>query len=390
MFSSILAILIRRPGYAIIYKSAFADVTKIQGDIYMNFLWTIFRLLSLAATLVFLPLGVGRLFFHKDEFDTGLVYLFGICAVLSIFELIYLPFFFLGLSFTMLVVSCGVVLLSLSVLGWYLRYDRGGKKLARAEREKLSQSEKLSLILGGAVFLWQVLRLTLGAGTWNIDDAWYLTIANSAMESDTILRYDVVTGVEYDYSKHIRENFEYIFCPWPLFWGMFAKLFSFHILVLMRTVLPGFFLALFYYVMYRLLSLLFGGKREQTLIALAVLAVFYELSSVAMNLRSTWIICYPWMGKGFGPSVLCPVTLLLWLTAVKAPADAGRRRMWLGVFLANIAGCVTASSCAELNLIILGCWGLSHIIRTRDFSCVWKLGLCVSPSLALMLGHLVM
>ena len=356
----------------------------------MALLFTVFRLLCLAAALIFLPLGVGRLFFHKNEFDTGLVFLFGICAMLSIFELIYLPFFFLGFSFTMLIVVCAVVLVGLSVLGWYLRYDKGGKRLARVEREKLSRGEKLSLIIGGAIFLWQVLRLTLGAGTWNIDDAWYLTIANSAMESDTILRYDVVTGVEYDYSKHIAENFEYIFCPWPLFWAVFAKIFSFHILVLMRTIMPGFFLALFYYVMYRLLSLLFGGKREQTLMALALLAGFYEVSSVAMNLRSTWIICYPWMGKGFGPSVLCPVTLLLWLTAVKSPAGASRRLMWLGVFLANVAGCVAASSCAELNLIILGCWGLCHVIREKDFACIWKLGLCVSPSLALMLGHLAM
>lgn len=356
----------------------------------MALLWSFLRIVSLAATLIFMPLGVGRLFFHKDEFDTGLVYIFGICAILSIFELIYLPFFFLGFSFTMLTTICVVILLGLSVLGWYLRYDKGGKKLPAQKREKLSRGEKISLFVGGAVFVWQVLRLTLGAGTWNIDDAWYLTIANSAMESDTILRYDVVTGVEYDYSKHIRENFEYIFCPWPLFWGMFAKMFSFHILILMRSILPGFFLALFYYVVYRLLSLLFGGRREQTLMALAVLAVFYELSSVAMNLRSTWIICYPWMGKGFGPSVLCPVTLLLWLAAVKAPAGKARKWMWLGVFLANVAGCVTASSCAELNLIILGCWGLAHIIRTKDLACVWKLGLCVSPSLALMLGHLVM
>lgn len=354
-----------------------------------SYILAVMQLLSLAAALMLLPLGLGFLFFHKREFDKGLCYLFGVCAALSLFELIYLPFFFLGLSYTLLTAAYFIICLGLSVLGYYLWFDRGVKALPAPGREKLGRVEKLSLLFGGAVLLWQILRLTLGAGTWNVDDAWYLTIANSAMETDRILRFDVVSGVEYDYSQHIRDNFEYIFCPWPLFWGMFAKVFDYHILVLMRTVLPGFFLVLFYYVMYRLLSLLFGGKRQETLLALCLLAVFYEISSVAMNMRSTWIICYPWMGKGFGPSVLCPVTLLLWLAALKAPAGAGRGRMWLGVFLANVAGCVTASSCAELNIIILGCWGLVYILREKDFGCLWKLALCASPSAVLMLGHLV-
>lgn len=354
-----------------------------------EYLWIFVRVLSLAFAVVLLPLGLGRLFFHKNEFDRGLVFLFGLCAALTLFEIVYLPFFFLGLSFKLLTSVYTVLALSLSVLGYYRWFDCKSKALAAAEREKLSPVEKWSIAAFALVLLWQILRLTLGAGSWNVDDAWYLTIANSAIETDRILRFDVVSGVEYDYSQHIRENFEYIFCPWPLFWGMFSQLFDFHILVLTRTIMPGFFLVLFYYVMYRLLALLFGSKREQALLALCLLAVFYEISSIAMNMRSTWIICYPWMGKGFGPSVLCPVTLLLWRAALKAPAGAARRKMWLGVFLANAAGCVTASSCAELNLIILGCWGLVHVLRERDFGCIWKLALCVSPSMVLMLGHLV-
>lgn len=342
--------------------------------------------ISLAVTLFLLPLGLGRLFFHKNEFDRGIVYLFGFCFALALFELVYLPFFFLGLRFSLMTAVYFIIALSLSVWGWYLQFDTKGK-LPLPKAEKLTREEKTALAAAVAVILWQVLRVTLGAGSWNVDDAWYLAIANSAAETDTILRYDVISGAELDYTRHIRENFEYIFCPWPLFWAMFAQVFHFHILIFMRTVMPAAFIGFFYYVMYRLLRLLFA-ERKKALTALAFLAVFYEFSAVAMNLRFTWIICYPWMGKGFGPSALCPLSLLLWLAALKA--EQGRKRMWLGVFLANVAGCVAASSCAELNLILLGCWGLVHVLRNRDWACIWKLAVCVSPSTVLMLGHIVL
>ena len=142
-------------------------------------------------------------------------------------------------------------------------------------------------------------------------------------------------------------------------------------------------------MVYRLALFLFAGKRESVLLALFLLSIFYELSAVAMNVRYTWIICYPWMGKGFGPSVICPAALLLFLLCQEEADPKRRRVLWLGVFLANLAGCMTASSCAELNLIALGCWGLVAVIRKRDWSLIWKLALCVSPSFALMGAHFI-
>jgi hypothetical protein len=70
--------------------------------------------------------------------------------------------------------------------------------------------------------------------------------------------------------------------------------------------------------------------------------------------------------------------------------DAVRRKwLWFGCFLANAAGCTVASSSAEIALMLLGCWGLVYIIRRRDFSAIWKLALCCTPSLALMAAHFV-
>ena len=351
------------------------------------FLNDLFNALSLGAVLVLMPLGVGFLFFRKNERDRGLVYIIGMCAMLAAFELVYLPFFFLRQSFTLLTAVYFILAIAASVGGWWLQYGR--TPLPKREKQSWSRGEKLSGGFFLLVFLWQALRLTAGAGTWNIDDAWYLTIANDAIFFDTIMGIDPVTGLVHDYARDLTGNLEYIFSPWPLFWGMFARIFSFPITTLMRTVLPFWFLAIFYYIVYRLALLLFRGCREKALFALCLLSVFYEFSAVAMNLRHTWIICYPWMGKGFGPSVICPAALFLFLLVENEQEKARGRVLWLGIFLANLAGCVTASSCAELNLITLGCWGLVAVIDRKDLSIIWKLGLCVSPSLLLMAIHFI-
>lgn len=349
--------------------------------------WIVIRVLALAAALFLLPLGTGYIFLHRGEFDRGIVYFFGMCALFTGFELIYFPFFALGLPFSLMTVVFFVLAAASAALGLFLRSK--AEKTPRSPRKPLNRKEKLFLSAAAAVALWQILRTTLGAGTWNIDDGWYLGLANTALYTDQILRTDPLTGLAYNFFEHMREYSSYVFSPWPLFWAMFSDIFSFSITVLMHTVLPGFFIVLFYYLVYRLAAFFFSGDREKALFALMLLSVFYEICAVAMNVRFTWIICYPWMGKGFGASIVSPLALYFFLLIEETAERSKRRILWLGIFLANVAGCMTASSCAELTLMLLGCWGLTYIIRTRDLSAVWKLALCVTPSLALMAAHLM-
>lgn len=349
--------------------------------------WIVIRVLALGAALVLLPLGAGYIFFHRGEFDRGFVYLFGMCAVLAGFELVYIPFFLLGLSFTLMTAVFFVLALAAALWGFQLK--GAAKCVIPREKKPLSRAEKLCSGVFAIVALWQVARTTLGGGTWNIDDAWYLGLANTVMYTDEIFRTDPVTGLAYNFAQHISEYLTYVFSPWPIFWAMFARMFSFEITVLMRTVLPGFFIALFYYVMYRLAAFFFRGDRAKSLFALALLSVFFEICGVAMNVKFTWVICYPWMGKAFGPSIVCPLALYFFLLTQEEGEAKKRRALWLGVFLANAAGCMVASSSAEMCLMYLGCWGLVYVIKTRDLSAIWKLACAAAPSFALMAGHFV-
>ena len=284
--------------------------------------WIVIRVLALGAALVLLPLGAGYIFFHRGEFDRGFVYLFGMCAVLAGFELVYIPFFLLGLSFTLM--TAVFFVLALAVALWGFQLKGAAKCVIPREKKPLSRAEKLCAGVFAIVALWQVARTTLGGGTWNIDDAWYLGLANTVMYTDEIFRADPVTGLAYNFAQHISEYLTYVFSPWPIFWAKF-----------------------------------------------------------------TWVICYPWMGKAFGPSIVCPLALYFFLLTQEEGEAKKRRALWLGVFLANAAGCMVASSSAEMCLMYLGCWGLVYVIKTRDLSAIWKLACAAAPSFALMAGHFV-
>lgn len=354
----------------------------------MSFIiWIIIRVAALACALVLLPLGIGYVFLRKAGFDRGLVYLFGLCAFFAVFEAVYLPFFVMGWSFSMMTAVFFTLSTALALIGYLLRYNTPS---APREKVTLTRREWAYLALTALVVLWQILRTTLGGGTWNIDDAWYLGIANTAMYTDDVMRTDPTTGFALNYFEEMGSYLSYVFSPWPLFLAALAKVFSFSALVLSRTVLPGFIIVLFYYVVYRLAAFFFKGEREKAFLALLLLSVFFEICGVAMNLRYTWIICYPWMGKAFGPSIICPVALYFFLL-IEDEQDAKRRQLlWLGVFLANVAGCMVASSSAEMSLMFLGCWGLVHVIRTRSLGWIWRLALAATPSLALMAAHFMM
>ena len=84
-----------------------------------------------------MPLGVGFLFFRKNEGDRGLVYILGMCAMLAAFELIYLPFFFLKQRFSLLTAVYFIFAIAAAVGGWWLQYGRS--TLPRREKQPLKR-----------------------------------------------------------------------------------------------------------------------------------------------------------------------------------------------------------------------------------------------------------
>ena len=98
--------------------------------------WIVIRVLALGAALVLLPLGAGYIFFHRGEFDRGFVYLSAVRGA-GRFELVYIPFFLLGLSFTLMTAVFFVLALAAALWGFQLK---GAAKCVIPREKPLSRA----------------------------------------------------------------------------------------------------------------------------------------------------------------------------------------------------------------------------------------------------------
>ena len=99
-------------------------------------LWTVIRVLALGSALVLLPLGVGYIFFHRGEFDRGFIYLFGVCAALALFEVVYLPFFVIGRTLSVMTAVYFVLVTAAALLGFFLNSKHPKPPVARKALSK--------------------------------------------------------------------------------------------------------------------------------------------------------------------------------------------------------------------------------------------------------------
>ena len=88
------------------------------------FLKDLFNALGVGLFVILLPYIAGRLIFPHDERDKGLIFIVGMCAAFAVFEVIYLPFFFLKLPFHLLVAVYFVLAAAALVAGFLMHYKK--------------------------------------------------------------------------------------------------------------------------------------------------------------------------------------------------------------------------------------------------------------------------
>lgn len=319
-----------------------------------------------------LPAVVGCLWTRKIEKYNGnllMSYFFGLFSLLALFEVLAVPMIFLKCSLTLLVrtwAGCGLALALISVIV--------NRSFLIQRRWLGSLWKKMTLVLAASLVC-MGLQMAYVTERQHIDDddAFYLATSTTAVDTDSLFRYNAYTGKVYK-----RVPARYVMAAWPLFIATVSQLTTFHPAVLAHTVLPG-IIVLWSYLIYMLFGVrLFpGDKRKQSLFLLFIV-VLQSFSGYSIYSSSTFLFIRSWQGKAVLAGVGIPAILYGGWMALKERAG---KITWLMLGCTVTAACMFSSMGVVLSAILLGCFGLVGALAWKKWYYLPGCGLAGLPAI---------
>ena len=233
-----------------------------------------------------------------------LCYIFGWLKMFAWFQVLAIPFIFLGFSLSSLVWVWATGIMALLVYyiakngSDYLEILRGNVKLP-----KLNMLEWLAL---GLIAV-QLLAVTILTHE-DADDAFFISQAVTDNHTNTMLAYVGDTGAPWG-SLPSR----YVLAPFPQFLAAMSRLVMINPVVLGRVVFQIVFIATCYMVFYLLLSLVFKDRRNIA-IGLCFVSLLNIWGNISVFTTSSFLLFRLHQGKALLANLILPLMIYLLIT----------------------------------------------------------------------------
>lgn len=330
--------------------------------------------------MLFVPTGVGALFFSKEKRLSAETYLMGLCVCFSAYEVLGLfCSMVLETSLTVLTATWSALVGLLSIGGWYgLVKNSNAIKAQRCTAVVLSGTGKIGIAIFFLLVALQTIRAVTGQVV-NNDDAFYCAQATTAVYTNTVNQYVPFTGVP----TNPRTGYYYI-ALWPILWASMSQLTSLHPAIVMRTLLPIFMIPGAYASVYVVCKKLFNDCKEKAYAAVCILALIYEVVGCNDGMKQWWLLLLSWYGKSVAPNLIFPFLVYLFLCQASAETKEDQNKYWLMVLFTCMAGCLVAVSFYPMLIFAMGILSVSEWIRKKDWSIFPKAFICVLPCMVLL------
>ena len=331
------------------------------------------------ALLLFVPLGIGQLFYPEKRLYSPAVYIMGLFTAFAVYEIIGLVCALVfKTSLTLLTVLWSIAMAVLCGLGWWnARKKRSGLVL---ERLQLSHTACVLLIFICLIIAVEAFRAVTGfTDAW--DDSDYMAQATTSLYTNTINQYEPQTGNAGELLNFSEPHHKVAL--WSILWASMTQLTGIHPAILMRTLLPVIIFPCAYGAVYLVLKELFNGDMEKSLIGVFFLQVSYEIISAGGGMKQWWLILYSWYGKSVTANLISPILLFLFLCLWRETDRKKQRPLWVMTAITAWAGCLVAASAFLMVPFMLGVLGLAYLLLKRDLIFCVKLGCCALPCLFL-------
>lgn len=337
--------------------------------------------IMLVLLLVILPSGLGLCFLTDAETGVqGLLrsWIYGIAFTFGLFELLYIPAFFMKLSFKRLTIGFFAVLVVFFVAETIVlrrRWIAFGKNIVKGH---------MSLLLIAALITSAALTFVPAIYTnSDDDDAFYVATATTAQETNTLFEYNAYTG------RKIRNvQSRYVLSPFPVYLAGISSVSHVAAAELAHRWFPLFMIPASLGVLY-----LFGvqfypedRKKRHLFFLLAVLLTLF--SGYSIKNASVFLLYRIWQGKAVLAAFLLPLIWFVFLEQIKdgqKKENAWWNRIRFSILLMMLASAsgMVSSMGIFLAPLLIGFLALLLGYRKRSIKAVIQVVLCAWPSVLL-------
>lgn len=338
-------------------------------------------ILLLYAILFFMPFGIGLWYSRtqeKSEQNFWKNYVFGFVVFLGVFEIFALAGIYLkwSLSLLTMVFLGGMGIAALAGFLW------NRKNTVDMVKKEISAVRKIPWIwiLAVLVILLQMYMYTVWMHT-DDDDAFYLTTATTAVETDSLFVYSPYTGEAY---KSLPAR--YVLSPFPLLYAVLSKVTALHPAIIAHTLIPAVFVLLAYIVYAMIGEQLFHKDKEKTGYFVLFISVLLLFSASTTHLRGMVFLVRIWQGKAVLASILIPLILYMALSGIE---KGFQKKDYIFLFGLMLSCCVVSSMGIMLGAITLGITAILLSIRHRNWKMMMGMFLCCVPNMLLSILYLM-
>lgn len=327
-------------------------------------------------------------FFGKKPRNFGTTFLLGWVLMLSIFELLAVPFIVEGRSLTDLSKTFMIVMLITSLAGVIITIIGLGKCAVNECYEmprlkEIGKSGWMTWLIFALILLVQLI-MSIIYMTPDGDDSYYITQAVIADVKDVMMREEAYTGVVG------ALKLRYFLSPFPMFIAFLARRSGVHAVIVAHTVLPLVLIPLTYLVYYKIGSCFFNKHKDKVAVFMVIISGIQIFGAASFYTNETFFMTRTWQGKSVLANVIIPLVFYMLLlicraTEAKKEVNVELSGVILALLLVNMAGMLLSSMWMFLMPVYEGTLMLVIAIRNKKPKLVPALLIAVLPCYSYLL-----
>ncbi|MBR3614686.1 MAG: hypothetical protein IKL55_05870 [Clostridia bacterium] len=312
-------------------------------------------------TLFGVPELLGLLFLKFNEKEKNnfiLAFIIGYLFIFAICQLITVPFIYLELSLTNLVLTLVSIFGIISIISIVLNI-KNIKNIWNNTIEYIKTMPKLLTLITMILIGLQIFAF-VGFMHIDDDDSFYVGTATTAVQTNSLFKYSAATGEDDLENKLSR----YRLGPFPIYSAVVSKLVDIHPAIISHVVLPAIFVPIVYMIYGLIGNELFKKDKKQVLIFVMLMSVINIWGNYSVRNNFSFFLLRIWQGKAVLANIILPAIILLFM---KAENNDYSFKYCLLLFITILAGTFTTTMGIALPPIELMLLAIVYEISKINF-----------------------